>query len=116
MSWTRPPRPHGGGCRRATRSASEVTSPLAGEVEIRVSEFRVRGLSPLGKLPVACAARRSRCDFQTAGDVTKPSRGTKCPSDASFRVPLKFRGRGECRAPDAPDSRVCNIIGKTHTR
>jgi hypothetical protein len=26
------------------------------------------------------------------------------------------RGRGECRAPDAPDSGVCNNSGRTHTR
>jgi hypothetical protein len=26
------------------------------------------------------------------------------------------RGRRECRAPDAPDSRVCNGSGRTHTR
>ena len=27
-----------------------------------------------------------------------------------------FRGRRECRAPDAPDSRVCNECGRAHTR
>src|ERR1700730_12392589 len=26
------------------------------------------------------------------------------------------RGRRECGAPDAPDSRVCNDSGRTHTR
>jgi hypothetical protein len=31
------------------------------------------------------------------------------------RLPLE-RGRRECRAPDAPDSRVCNGSGRTHTR
>src|SRR5664280_3241786 len=29
---------------------------------------------------------------------------------------LLIGGRRECRAPDAPDSRVCNVIGRTHTR
>jgi len=32
------------------------------------------------------------------------------------RSALLVRGRRECRAPDAPDSRVCNVIGRTHTR
>lgn len=42
MSWM--PRRRGAGCSGATRSAFLVTSPrLRGEVEIRVSEFRVRG-------------------------------------------------------------------------
>ncbi len=27
-----------------------------------------------------------------------------------------IRGRRECRAPDAPDSRACNGSGRTHTR
>src|ERR1700682_5513010 len=27
-----------------------------------------------------------------------------------------IRGRRECRAPDAPDSRVCNEWGRAHTR
>ena len=31
------------------------------------------------------------------------------------RLPLK-RGRRECRAPDAPASRVCNGSGRAHTR
>jgi len=31
------------------------------------------------------------------------------------RLPLK-RGRRECRAPDAPASRVCNGSGSAHTR
>jgi hypothetical protein len=30
--------------------------------------------------------------------------------------PSQFRGRRECRAPDAPESRVCNDSGRTHTR
>src|ERR1700730_16864646 len=30
--------------------------------------------------------------------------------------PSEIRGRRECRAPDAPDSRVCNGSGRTHTR
>ena len=29
---------------------------------------------------------------------------------------LLIRGRRECRAPDAPDSRVCNNSGRAHTR
>src|ERR1700675_707560 len=32
------------------------------------------------------------------------------------RFALFIRGRRECRAPDAPDSRVCNDSGRTHTR
>ncbi len=38
---------------------------------------------------------------------------------ASFAIefpPSPIRGRRECRAPDAPDSRVCNDSGRTHTR
>src|SRR5260370_4458333 len=30
--------------------------------------------------------------------------------------PSPIRGRRECRASDAPDSRVCNECGRTHTR
>jgi len=30
--------------------------------------------------------------------------------------PSPIRGRRECRAPDAPDSRVCNDSSRTHTR
>src|ERR1700676_2447119 len=39
----------------------------------------------------------------------------KRPGYAKNLVPLK-RGRRECRALDAPDSRVCNGSGRTHTR
>jgi len=38
---------------------------------------------------------------------------------ASFALnfpPPDIRGRRECRAPDAPDSRVCNGSGRAHTR
>jgi len=30
--------------------------------------------------------------------------------------PSKDRGRRECRAPDAPDCRVCHDSDRTHTR
>jgi len=30
--------------------------------------------------------------------------------------PSRIRGRRECRAPDAPDSRVCRDSGRAHTR
>src|ERR1700730_9368925 len=30
--------------------------------------------------------------------------------------PSAIRGRRECRAPDAPESRVCRGSGRTHTR
>ena len=39
----------------------------------------------------------------------------KRPSFSEISRP-PIRGRGECRAPDAPDSRVCNDSGRTHTR
>ena len=32
------------------------------------------------------------------------------------RSALSHQGRRECRAPDAPDSRVCNGSGSRHTR
>ena len=38
------------------------------------------------------------------------------PSFARISLPSQIRGRGECRAPDAPDSRVCNDSEKAHTR
>jgi hypothetical protein len=44
------------------------------------------------------------------------SRGPKCPRFGLFVPPSSNRGRGECRAPDAPDSRVCKGSEKTHTR
>jgi hypothetical protein len=44
------------------------------------------------------------------------SRGAICPRFAiKFRCP-PIRGRRECRAPDAPDSRVCRGSGSRHTR
>jgi len=45
-------------------------------------------------------------------DLAAPrARGLSC----RFR-PLSIRGRRECRAPDAPASRVCRGSGCKHTR
>src|SRR5882724_8165756 len=53
---------------------------------------------------------------QTTADTTSRFRGPIRPRFAiKFPYP-PIRGRRECRAPDAPDSRVCNGSGRTHTR
>jgi len=49
-------------------------------------------------------------------DTASRSRGAFRPRFAiEFPYP-PIRGRRECRAPDAPDSRVCNGSSRTHTR
>jgi len=49
-------------------------------------------------------------------DTPPHSRGAIPPEWMQERWPSKDRGRRECRAPNAPDSRVCNGSGRTHTR
>jgi len=36
--------------------------------------------------------------------------------EVCYQISSPIRGRRECRAPDAPASRVCNGSGRTHTR
>ena len=48
--------------------------------------------------------------------ITSRSRRAIHASFSLLVPPSPIRGRGECRAPDAPDSRVCNGSGRTHTR
>src|SRR5258708_29339539 len=43
-------------------------------------------------------------------------RGAIAPGRVTKISPRKNRGRRECRAPDAPDSRVCRGSGRKHTR
>ena len=45
---------------------------------------------------------------QFSTDVASRSRSALAPEFCSWFPPSSFRGRRECRAPDAPDSRVCN--------
>jgi hypothetical protein len=53
----------------------------------------------------------------TANPDTHPhSRGARRPRFAGNFPPSPIRGRRECRAPDAPDSRACRCSGRTHTR
>jgi hypothetical protein len=67
----------------------------------------------------AFARRRASADRSAPRNDAKAQllvlAARKRPGYAKNLVPLK-RGRRECRALDAPDSRVCNGSGRTHTR
>ncbi len=55
-------------------------------------------------------------DGSSVGATASRSRRAIRASFAGNIPPSSIRGRRECRAPDAPDSRVCNDSGRTHTR
>jgi hypothetical protein len=49
-----------------------------------------------------CESTRVKPGHDGRGDARRRSRGTKCPSLASFTAHRKFRGRRESRVPIAP--------------
>jgi hypothetical protein len=49
-------------------------------------------------------------------DTPPRSRRMSCARFGLLVSPSAIRGRRECRAPDAPESRVCRGSGRTHTR
>jgi len=55
-------------------------------------------------------------ELNSLANTASHSRGAMRPSFAIKNPALSFRRRRECRAPDAPDSRVCRDSGRTHTR
>jgi hypothetical protein len=55
-----------------------------------------------------------RNDVKSTYDFAIPRRDA--PEFCLDVPPSPIRGRRECRAPDAPDSRVCNDSDRTHTR
>jgi hypothetical protein len=71
------------------------------------------GLRRTGVLPCANASRLSQA--MTSRHSFAISRLDAPEVCQKFPYP-PIRGRRECRAPDAPDSRVCNDSGRTHTR
>ncbi|SHJ32636.1 hypothetical protein SAMN05444159_0320 [Bradyrhizobium lablabi] len=57
-------------------------------------------------------ALRLAMTFRYNFTISRPDTPEVC-----YKFPYPpVRGRRECRAPDAPDSRVCNGSGRTHTR
>jgi hypothetical protein len=62
------------------------------------------------------AQTRRVCRRQRRQNTATRSRRWFCASFGLLVPPSPIRGRGECRAPDAPDSRVCNVIGWKRTR
>ena len=64
-----------------------------------------------------CVRRDDVRGFKLSTTNTPPrSRGAFGPRFAGNLPPSPIRGRGECRAPDAPDSRVCNCRVLKRTR
>jgi hypothetical protein len=78
----------------------------------------VRALSPLKHPPPPTSPLPPRVRAGGGrGECTPPrSRRMSCARFFRFVRPSRIRGRRECRAPDAPDSRVCRDIVVEHTR
>ncbi|SHH60781.1 hypothetical protein SAMN05443248_5380 [Bradyrhizobium erythrophlei] len=74
------------------------------------------GSSP-GMTSVFCVHANLNFKQQTLFANTPPrSRRMSCARFGLLVSPSAIRGRRECRAPDAPESRVCRGSGRTHTR
>jgi hypothetical protein len=92
------------------------TSHRHGRASTRPSIFLTR--VPAKKDGHPSQAGRSQLGFncQTAAATASRSRRMVSREVFLYLPPSPNRGRRECRAPDAPDSRACNDSGRTHTR
>ena len=97
-----PPRARARGGRGAQRRNS-LTPSLRAQAKQSISQRKERWIASSHSL----LAMTSRYTFAISR--------RDAPEVCSELPALSIRGRRECRAPDAPDSRVCNGV-ETHTR